>query len=520
MTRRIRIFIAAGAGVVLLGAAAAVALVLHERGGDSASAAEAGSQEAAAAEAAGPGAQEHAHEHVAEQKTIYTCSMHPQIVQDEPGTCPVCGMDLVPKKVGGSGEPAADGPADTAKADGKGKIKYWVAPMDPTFISDKPGKSPMGMDLVPVYEDEAKSTGTTVSIDPVVVQNMGVRVATAERAPIARRVRTIGTVDVAESLVSVVNLRYSGWIERIFVNETGVKVRKGQRLFSVYSPELVSAQEEYLLAIRSSGKDSPLTRSARNRLAFWDLSNKQIAGIEARGKALRTLTVVAPRTGYVLHKNVVQGARVEAGHDLYRIGNLDKIWVNADVYEFDAPWVGLGDPATMELSFQQGKTYDGKVSFIHPTLNMKTRTLTVRLEFDNPGLQLKPGMFATVEIDSQRKADVLTVPTEAIIRSGTRQIVFVTPELGRYEVRKITTGLIGDDDATCSRPGCRRRRSEPRERAPKRRGRTPPARAVASPLPPQATGPAACTRAWCRTDRGRVRSAAWISPRRSARREP
>ncbi len=384
MTRPRRILIAAVAAVALLGAAAVIAFVLHERGGASASTA------------------------------------------------------------------AAAGTDETAKTDGKRKIKYWVAPMDPTYISDKPGKSPMGMDLVPVYEDdaEAESTANVVTIDPVVVQNMGVRVATVERGTISRRVRTIGTVDVAESLVSVVNLRYSGWIERIFVDETGVKVRKGQALFSVYSPELVSAQEEYLLAIRSSGKDSPLARSARNRLAFWDLSSKQIANIEARGKAVRTLTVASPRSGYVLHKNVVQGARVEAGHDLYRIGELDKIWVNAEVYEFDAPWVNLGDPATMELSFQQGKTYAGKVSFIHPTLNMKTRTLTVRLAFDNPGLQLKPGMFATVEIASQRKTDVLTVPNEAIIRTGTRQIVFVTPKLGRYEVRKITTGLVGDDNAT------------------------------------------------------------------------
>jgi len=442
MTRRSRIFIASGTGVGLLGAAAAIALVLHARGGASASASEPDNKGTAAAAAPG------VHEHAAEQKTIYTCSMHPQIVQDEPGTCPICGMDLVPKKVGGSAEKQTAGGATAAKSNEGRKIKYWVAPMDPTYVSDKPGKSPMGMDLVPVYEDEAKSTGTAVTIDPVVVQNMGVRVATVERGQISRRVRTVGTVDVAESLVSVVNLRYSGWIERIFVDETGVRVRKGEALFSVYSPELVSAQEEYLLAIRSSGKDSPLARSARNRLAFWDLSNKQIANIEARGKALRTLTVVAPRAGYVLHKNVVQGARVEAGHDLYRIGDLDKIWVNADVYEFDAPWVSLGDPATMELSFQQGKTYAGKVSFIHPTLNMKTRTLTVRLEFDNPGLRLKPGMFATVEISSQRKSDVLTVPTEAIIRTGTRQLVFITPKLGRYEVRKITTGLVGDNNAT------------------------------------------------------------------------
>jgi Cu(I)/Ag(I) efflux system membrane fusion protein/cobalt-zinc-cadmium efflux system membrane fusion protein len=344
-------------------------------------------------------------------------------------------------------EASSAGASTVTKKDGK--IKYWVAPMDPTFISDKPGKSPMGMDLVPVYEDGgAPESSGTVTIDPVVVQNMGVRVANVERGPISRRVRTIGTLDVAENLESVVNLRYSGWVERIYVDETGVAVKRGQALFSIYSPELVSAQEEYLLALRAAGKDSPLARSARARLAFWDLSKGQVARIEPRGKALRTMTVVSPRSGFVLHKNVVQGARVEAGHDLYRIGNLDKIWVNADLYEFDAPWVNLGDAAEMELSFQQGKIYTGRVSFIHPTLNPKTRTLTVRLEFDNPGLSLKPGMFATVEIESQRKADVLLVATEAIIHSGTRQIVFVTPALGRYEMREIATGLVGDENLT------------------------------------------------------------------------
>jgi Cu(I)/Ag(I) efflux system membrane fusion protein/cobalt-zinc-cadmium efflux system membrane fusion protein len=321
--------------------------------------------------------------------------------------------------------------------------------MDPSYISDMPGKSPMGMDLVPVYEDEAgESRGGAITIDPVVVQNMGVRIAPVKRGAVFRHVRTIGTVDVAESEISVVNLRYSGWIERIHVDETGVQAKKGQALFDIYSPELVSAQEEYLLALRTAGKDSPLARSTRSRLELWDLPSWLIDKVEKAGKPLRNLTVVAPQSGYVLHKNVVQGARVMAGVDLYRIGNLAKIWVNADVYEFDAPWIELGQKASMELSFEAGRTYDGKVSYIYPTLNMKTRTLTVRLEFDNPGLALKPGMFATVQIEAQRKSDVLELPTEAIIHSGTRQIVFVARSLGKYEMREITTGVVGDRHRT------------------------------------------------------------------------
>jgi Cu(I)/Ag(I) efflux system membrane fusion protein/cobalt-zinc-cadmium efflux system membrane fusion protein len=319
--------------------------------------------------------------------------------------------------------------------------------MDPTFVSDKPGKSPMGMDLVPVYEGQG-GTASGITIDPTVVQNMGLRIAPVTRGPIFRHVRTIGTVDIAEDEVSVVNLRFSGWIERIYVDETGTKVNKGKVLFDIYSPELVSAQEEYLLALRAAGRDSPLSKSARQRLAFFDLSSWHIEQIEKAKAPLRTIHIVAPQTGYILHKNVVQGARVQSGSDLYRIGNLAKIWVNADVYEFDAPWVELGQKATMELSFQKGATYEGSVSYIHPTLNPKTRTLTVRLEFDNPGLSLKPGMFATVQIEAQRKDGALVLPTEAIIHSGTRQLVFVAIDLGRYEMREITTGLVGDRHTT------------------------------------------------------------------------
>ncbi len=377
-------------------------------------------------------------EHAHEGKTIYTCGMHPNIVEDGPGTCPICGMDLMPKKIGGGGKKATAVSTEPKER----KIKHWVAPMNPSFISDKPGKSPMGMDLVPVYE--GGDGGSVITIDPVVVQNMGVRIKRVRRGTIFRHIRTVGTVDAAENLLSVVNLRYSGWIERIYIDETGLLVKRGRALFDIYSPELVSAQEEYLLALRSAASDSPLVKSARRRLEFWDLTARQIEKIGAQGKALRTVTVVAPQTGYVLVKNVVQGARVQAGVDLYRIGNLAKIWVNAEVYEFDAPWVQLGQKASMELSFEQGRSFVGSVAYIHPTLNRISRTLRVRLEFDNPGLALKPGMFATVQIEADGRKDVLLVPTEAIIHSGTRQLVFVAIDLGRYETRELTTGIVGD----------------------------------------------------------------------------
>ncbi len=374
-------------------------------------------------------------------RTIYTCGMHPQIVQDAPGSCPICGMDLTSKALTGGAVAAG---ADPPRADRR--IKHWVAPMDPSFISDSPGKSPMGMDLVPVYEDQGSGSG--VSIDPTVVQNMGVRVRPAQRATIFRQVRTIGTVEVAEDRLSVVNLRYSGWVERIHVDQTGVSVEKGQTLFDIYSPELVSAQEEYLLALRGATPDSPLARSSRARLEFWDLPPATIERIAGRSRAQRTIAVRAPRSGHVLHKSIVQGARAQAGADLYQIADLSTVWVNAEVYEFDAPWIRVGQRATMELSFAPGETYQGSVAYIYPTLNRQSRTLTVRLEFANPDLALKPGMFATVRIETRGKENALVVPTESILHSGNRQLVFVAVELGRYEMREIVPGLAGEGDLT------------------------------------------------------------------------
>jgi Cu(I)/Ag(I) efflux system membrane fusion protein/cobalt-zinc-cadmium efflux system membrane fusion protein len=287
----------------------------------------------------------------------------------------------------------------------------------------------------------------SMAIDPAFVQKIGVRTARVTRGPISRHIRTTGTVDVAEDRLSVVNLRYSGWVERIYVDETGMRVRRGQALFDVYSPELVSAQQEYLAATGNTGAHSALVESARTRLELWGMSASQIERLAREGPA-RTVTVVAPETGHVLRKNVVQGGRVQAGMDLYRIGNLATVWVNADLYEIDAPWVELGAPATMELNFQRGETYEAEVGYIHPTLNLETRTLTVRLVLDNPKLILKPGMFATVRIEAERRDNALQVPTEALIRSGARQLVFVALGGGQYELREVVAGLAGDRQVT------------------------------------------------------------------------
>jgi Cu(I)/Ag(I) efflux system membrane fusion protein len=321
--------------------------------------------------------------------------------------------------------------------------------MDPTFISDKPGKSPMGMELVPVYEDGAQSEDSNaIVIDPAVVQNMGVRIARVNRVTLFRHVRTIGEVEVGEDEISVVNLRFSGWVEEIYADKTGDPVEKGEILFDIYSPGLVSAQEELLLAIRTQGPKSPLARSSRRKLELWNIAESDIDAIASKRRVRRALPIRAPRSGFVLEKNITEGGRIQEGSDVYHIGDLSRIWVTAEIYEHDAPWVEVGQPAQMELTYEPGKVIEGRVAYIYPTLDKSTRTLKVRLEFENPGNRLKPGMFATIYIQFQKRDDVLVVPTEAIIHSGIRQLVFVTQDDGHFESREITTGLVGDRDGT------------------------------------------------------------------------
>jgi len=358
---------------------------------------------------------------------------------------------------GGKSASPNGSPAGGEKAAGKSerKVKYWRAPMDPNYIRFEPGKSPMGMDLVPVYEDEAGGGEGMVKIDPVVVQDIGVRTALVRRGPISHDVRTIGQVEVAEDELSVVDLRFGGWVDHLYVDTTGEAVRRGQVLFDIYSPDLVAAQEEYLLALRGGGPHSPLARSARRKLELWDIPASDIDAIAKAGKARDTLPIRAPDSGFVLEKHIVQGDAVKQGEDLYRIGNLDRIWVTAEVYESDAPWVKVGQTARMSLTYQAGEELTGEVAYVYPTLDHKSRTLRVRLEFPNPGLKLKPGMFATVRIQTQARPDALVVPTESIIHSGEEEIVFLALGKGHFAARDVTTGVVGEHHLTEIRSGLR-----------------------------------------------------------------
>ncbi len=335
------------------------------------------------------------------------------------------------------------------------KIKYWVAPMDPTYIRNEPGKSPMGMDLVPKYEeeDEANEPASTIRVDPVTVQNMGVRLAPVVRKELSKTIRAFGNITYDERRLYTVNTKFDGWIEHLNVNYIGKRVAKGQPLFQIYSPDLVTAQEEYLLALRqyrdvsnSSNvriKDNAkrLLAASRTRLRYWDISERQIERIEKTGRATKTVTVYSPATGVVLRKNAFPGHFVKAGEHQFEIADLSKVWVDVEVYEYELPWVRKGMEAKMDLAYIPGKQFNGRVLYVYPYLTEKTRTVRLRLEFDNRDNELKPDMYANIYLDATLDRESLVIPQEAVIDSGLRKVAFVSKGEGRFEPRDIRLGM-------------------------------------------------------------------------------
>jgi len=346
----------------------------------------------------------------------------------------------------------APGPEGAAPGGAKHKkILYYQAPMDPTYIRNEPGKSPMGMDLIPVYEgEEAAAEPGTVSIDPVTIQNIGVRTAGVERRSLSRTIRTVGRVDYDEKRVHHVNTKIEGWIEKLYVDFTGEEVEKGDYLLEIYSPKLVATQEEYLLALsykksapgaaRVPGAESAPSL-ARRRLELWDVPDHQIKEIEKTGRILRTLHIHSPARGTVVKKNVQEGMYVKPGMNLYTIADLSKVWVYADVYEYEMPWIELGQTAEMTLESNPGRVFRGRVSFVYPFVEPRTRTVKVRLEFENPDRSLKPDMYSNVVLKSRRRGASLVVPEEAVILSGERSIVIVARGKGKFSPRVVRLGV-------------------------------------------------------------------------------
>jgi RND family efflux transporter MFP subunit len=344
---------------------------------------------------------------------------------------------------------------------GGAPARYWKAPMDPTFIRDEPGKSPMGMDLVPVCPGEgSEESAGVVRIDPATIQSIGVRTAEVERRDLSRSVRAVGRVAYDERLVAHVHTKVQGWVEKLYVDYVGQSVKRGEPLLEIYSPELVATQEELLLAARyaAATAESPfsdvqssgpsLLDATRRRLELWDISDRDIDRLLESRKVQRTLTLYAPTSGVVTRLAVRSGMEVAPNSNLYTIADLSTVWVVADVYEYELPWIELGQTGTVELSYLPDVPFSGPVTYISPFLDPKTRTAEVRLELPNPEGRLKPEMFGNTVIHAEPRRDAIAIPTEAVIRSGRRTLVIVALGEGRFTARDVQLGFDTGDGVT------------------------------------------------------------------------
>lgn len=335
-----------------------------------------------------------------------------------------------------------------SSASTKKKPQYWVAPMDANYTSDKPGKSPMGMDLIPVYEDGASGADSgpgTIKISPEVVNNLGVRTATAQYRPLNLQISTVGYVQYDEDQMVNIHPRVEGWVETLYVKAVGDRVSKGQALYALYSPQLVNAQEELLLA--QERKNTRLIQAAQDRLASLKFPAEAIKRLNREKTVARNVTFYASQSGVVNNLNIREGSFVQPGTTMLSIGKLDQVWVEAEVFERQAADLAAGIPVTMSLAYMPGKKWQGKVDYVYPTLNAKTRTLKVRLRFDNKNELLKPNMFAQVIIHVPSTQDTLLIPKEAVIRLGNSERVVLALGEGRYKSINVDVGRYDDNSA-------------------------------------------------------------------------
>jgi Cu(I)/Ag(I) efflux system membrane fusion protein len=325
----------------------------------------------------------------------------------------------------------------------------WHCPMHPSYVSDRPGECPIcGMSLVPVKKPAAAGPAPAgfapITIDPQRQQLIGLKTATVERAPFSATIRTVGRVTYDETRVHHVHTKYEAYVEGLYANFTGKYVRRGEPLLSLYSPDLLAAEQEYLLAVRSqqagTGKlDVDLVESVRQKLLLWNISAADIAALERSGKPRRTLELYAPISGYIVNKTAVHGMRVKPEDSLFDIVDLSRMWVLADVYEYELPRIRVGQKGKMTLSYWPDRTWEGQVTYIYPAVDAKTRTIKVRLEVDNPKAELKAEMFANVVLSVEPR-QALVVPEDAVLETGTRRIVFVSLGEGRLQPREIQAG--------------------------------------------------------------------------------
>ncbi|MBI5542626.1 MAG: efflux RND transporter periplasmic adaptor subunit [Deltaproteobacteria bacterium] len=376
----------------------------------------------------------------------YRNPMNPQVTSDHPMKDPM-GMDYVPVY---ADEPAAQG------SEG-GRVLFYRDPQRPWITSDAPGKVPgTDRELAPVREGDPDAKG--VAINPTMVQNTGVRIEEVRRSALRRVVRTVGTVSYDERKLASINLKFAGWIDRLYVNFTGQAVRRGQPLLDVYSPELVSTQQEYLLALRfktslgaasqeaTRAQADALLESARRRLRYWDVPDSEIRALERRGRPKKALTLRSPANGVVLERAAVEGAQVQPGMPLFEIADLSDVWVYAQVYPQDLAWISIGDEAQVALSYLPGRTFRGRVSFIQPVVDVDARTVRVRIQVAQPSrsLLLRPDMYANVELRSRETVEGVAIPEQAVLRTGERTVVIVALGRGFFQPREVRLGVAAD----------------------------------------------------------------------------
>jgi membrane fusion protein, copper/silver efflux system len=380
------------------------------------------------------------------RKVLYWVDpMHPAYKSDKPGTAPDCGMKLEPVY--------ADGGPSAAPAGAERKALYYRDPKDPNYKAQLPGLNPeTGSELAPVYADDISTMEVgTVQITPEKQQLIGVKYGQVEVGGGSRTIRAVGKVAIDETRIGHVHTKLEGWIDKVFVDFTGKLVEKGQPLLTIYSPEMLASQQELLLAAKATDtmKNNPLPaafdqsesllRASRRRLELWDLSEAQINQVLKTGQPIKNITVYSPMTGYITDRKAFPQLKVMPDTDLYTIVDLSHVWIMADVFEYEAPNIRVGQTARVSLQALPGRVFNARIDFLQPQVDPMTRTLKVRLNMDNPGVMLKPDMYADVEFRVNIPSK-LTVPADAVLNAGERKTVFVDRGNGYFEPRQVKTG--------------------------------------------------------------------------------
>ncbi|MBE9527210.1 MAG: efflux RND transporter periplasmic adaptor subunit [Proteobacteria bacterium] len=376
-------------------------------------------------------AMQHAEKHL---DPSYVCPMHGNIIKSEPGSCPICGMDLV--------EQVAEAETTNSQSSEK-KILYWVAPMDANYRRDKPGQSPMGMDLVPVYAESDEVDVDVVKINSAVQQNIGVKTTKVSRGDLWRKIKTVGYVDYDEDLISHIHIRTEGWIEKLQVRAVGDRVKKDQLLMTIYSPELIRAQQDFIRVLSHDGQS--LSYAAERNLIALGMSKRQIKVLRKTKKVTQTINLYAPQNGVIKRLSVRDGMYVTPSNELMSIVDLSSVWIQTNVFESQSSWIKEGQDMQAVLTAYPQQQWQGKVDYIYADLDPVTRSLKVRLQVANKDFKLKKEMYAEVYINAGQIKNALIIPKQAVIRDGQDERVIVSLGQGSFRAQLIKTDAEIDD---------------------------------------------------------------------------